>query len=240
MSPSSTTRRRNRRLWEAALAADVETVRSLLSAGADVNARHPEHHETPLMLAVQDHSGRGVPVASLLLESGAAVDAVDLRGRTALLSAAPPYLALLLAAGADVAARDLEGRTALMWAAEREYPAAAIATLLAHGAELEVADPDGLTALMYAAVQANRPAVLTLLEQGADVNAADHLGGTCLAYAVYSGDPDTVRVLLDAGADPDAVDRHGRSPRQLARDQGPPAVRALFDALPPPGRGSGD
>jgi ankyrin repeat protein len=58
----------------------------------------------------------GVATVTLLLDKGAAIEAVDQRGRTALMIAAerdhPLAVELLLARGADATRRDAAGQTA--------------------------------------------------------------------------------------------------------------------------------
>jgi len=92
---------------------DIAQVLDLLAQGADVNARDPEHGETPLMLAVKN---RSIDIVRLLLDAGAEVDAIDDWGRTALFYApvSAESFGILLRAKADVHTRDKEGNTVLM------------------------------------------------------------------------------------------------------------------------------
>jgi len=92
---------------------DTETVRALLDAHADVNAK-TDHGRTALMQAASVGRNDIVP---MLIAAGADVNAKDSEGRTALMLAAAVDTAtvrLLIDAKADVNAKDSSGRTALM------------------------------------------------------------------------------------------------------------------------------
>jgi ankyrin repeat protein len=112
-------------LREAAAGGHLEVVRTLLQAGAPVDGRDGLGL-TPLMYAI----GRGVPrpdVMKALLDSGAAVNAVDMYGRTALhhlassatspsargAGSAASTVRILIAAGADPRVKDKKGQSVL-------------------------------------------------------------------------------------------------------------------------------
>jgi uncharacterized protein len=94
-------------------------VRRLLDAGVDASARYG-NDLTALMWAAGHDDGVGpsaaVEVTALLIDRGAAIDAADNRGRTALMMAAErgdaAVAATLVARGADRARRDKAGKTA--------------------------------------------------------------------------------------------------------------------------------
>ncbi len=94
--------------------AKVNAARTLLDAGADVNAAVAKGGYTPLMLASMSGS---TEVVTSLIERGAKVNAANAGGVTALMIAAAgnrsPIVQLLLKSGADVNARSEDGRTAL-------------------------------------------------------------------------------------------------------------------------------
>jgi hypothetical protein len=108
-------------LHVAASAGRTEICKSLLAAGADVNAKNHEG-ATPLLVGLSHGSIACVPT---LLEHGSDVNTADNRGRTALMllmnfgPAAPTVqniLYELLDKGADINPHDSEGKSAEDWA----------------------------------------------------------------------------------------------------------------------------
>jgi len=97
----------------------VGIVGRLLDAGVGVNARYG-NDLTALMWAAGHDDGAGVAdvaaVVALLLDRGSMIDAVDNRGRTALMIASENrhtgLVELLLGRGADATLRDRDGKTA--------------------------------------------------------------------------------------------------------------------------------
>jgi ankyrin repeat protein len=102
----------------------ADIVRRLLDAGVDAKLRYG-NELTALMWAAGHEDGVGAlaaeGVVDLLLDHGAPIDAIDDRGRTALMTAAElghaELVALLIGRGADQAIRDKSGKSALDLAA---------------------------------------------------------------------------------------------------------------------------
>ena len=140
---------------------DLDAVKALLAAGADVNAKD-KRGWTPLMQAASDGE---TDIAEALLASGASVNAKTDDGRTALTLAVfggcLDTIRGLLAAGADVNIKDCGGKTALMYAA-LEGKTEVVKALLESGADVNAKDIDGDTALTLA-TRANRTDVIQLL-----------------------------------------------------------------------------
>lgn len=110
-------------LWAATnYKGDVQTIRELLAAGAEIEARDMDG-ETPLMAAAR----RGdVDIMKTLMVAGADVNAVASQDNgTALMNAAAwgkaEAVRVLLRAGADVNAKQTSGHTSLIFAAEQGY-----------------------------------------------------------------------------------------------------------------------
>jgi ankyrin repeat protein len=101
-------------------------VRRLLDAGVDVNARYG-NDLTVLMWAAGYAENAGAldaeAVVKLVLDRGGAIDAVDNRGRSALMTAAEfghaGIVEILLARGANRTLRDKQGKSALDLAADQ-------------------------------------------------------------------------------------------------------------------------
>jgi uncharacterized protein len=105
----------------------------------------------------------------------------------------------LLASGAAIDARDEHGQTALMLAA-REGRAQSAAWLVGHGATLDVTAKYGLSALMLAVVNGHVDVVQTLVRAGANLElqgtgAPGFAGKTALDLARARDDQEMVDIL---------------------------------------------
>ena len=142
---------------------DLETVRSLLDGGVDVNERNSSQ-DTALLLAM--FCGR-FEVARLLIEYGADVNSHDKVGLTSLFAATQrkrlDMVYLLLDHGADVNAKDQEQRTALHVASY--YGLVGIAqALVQRGAHVHVRNVEGWTPSQLAQRNGYREVVQLLSE----------------------------------------------------------------------------
>ncbi|HEU4713169.1 MAG TPA: ankyrin repeat domain-containing protein [Pyrinomonadaceae bacterium] len=207
----------------------VESIKTLLTAGANVNA--PDiRWQTPLMSAAAHLS---VGLIKMLLDAGArpSINAKDKEGRTALMFAAErgnaEAIKMLLQAGAAINDKDAHGQTPLMYARGHRYTGisslAAGKTLIAAGASVNVVSDPGQTPLMMAVQRHYVDEVKMFLAAGASANAKDNQGRTALMYVkseLYDdASPELVRVLLAAGADVNVVDNDGATPLILLTSQ---------------------
>jgi ankyrin repeat protein len=208
-------------LHYAAAYGSLEAFRTILSAGADVNAQN-DFGATPLMWAITEPEK-----VRLLVAAGADINATSKMGRTALYLAAAndgsaSSVRLLLDHGAKPEADTL---VAAAWANDL----ASMRVLLEKGAPVNAMDRMGRTPLMLAAGNGNLKAVELLLAKGANVNAvspeksetvkngAIALGNlTALMTAVPAGGPEVTKALLDAGAKVNAQDIRQMTPLMLA------------------------
>lgn len=145
----------------------LETARTLISAGADVDAADASGL-TPLMCASrQGHEA----IIRLLLEAGAMLELRDQEGYTALMFAAnrgqTAVTGILLAAGADVNAAASDGSTPVMFAAQHGYEET-VKTLLAAGADPSVTGRHGLSAIGFAKQNSHIYTLALLLEAARD------------------------------------------------------------------------
>lgn len=143
-------------------------------------------------------------------------------------------LELLNAKPVLVNARDIEGRTALITAIEnRDVDWSGY--LLQQGADPNMALKDGDTPLMVASRLGMQEVVDWLLGMGARVNDSNRSGETALIIAVQQRQVPVVRSLLEAGADPDKTDSvAGYSARDYAkRNNRTPELLRLIEAKKP-------
>lgn len=140
----------------------------------------------------------------------------------------------LIEAGVDPNQADYLGRTPIMWVVdsyEPEYEGELAAgqldclrRLVDAGADLEIdTAPFGETALHMAAGYGDSTMVSELIALGANVNARRADGNTPSheACVAIMGDPErVVRILLAAGADPLLANDAGKTPRNLALEEG--------------------
>jgi ankyrin repeat protein len=184
------------------------------------------------------HRGDLVSIARLVASS-AAIDARDRRGRTPLHVATfarqREAASALLAAGAQPGALEGDRYDAVTIAAVAGDEET-LRVLLASGASaaLVTSRYDG-TALIAAAHLGHAGVVRQLIAAGAPLDHVNNLHWTALIEAIVLGDGGprhqaTVRALLDAGASTKLADREGRTPLQLARSRGYPAMVRMLEA----------
>lgn len=171
-------------LASAARGNHVETMKLLISHGAQIEARDSQGH-TALMYAV---TGISMPVVELLLDHGAQTEARDSKGQTALMYTVVRFslfaAELLLDRGAQIEAADYGGCTALLHAIVASISGiSAVKLLVERGAHIEARDKQGKTPLMAAAAACHHEAVDFLLTKRAQVAAKDHYGKTAGDWA---------------------------------------------------------
>jgi ankyrin repeat protein len=176
----------------------------------------------------------GLDRVKFLVLRGAAVDAADASGTTALIEASRrgrlrSVRFLLELPGAAVNAGLVNnGKTALMWACQNGHLKTARCLVERGGANVNAARNTNQTALMFASEFGHLEIVRCLVERaGTNLNAARAFSGiTALMCASHKGHVEIVRLLLQRGADRRARDRAGRSARDHAATH--PLVQALF------------
>ena len=213
---------------------DPPGIRSLVRAGADVNARDRNGFMALHVACVCGHRS----VVELLLQAGADANARDAFGFAALHMAAQEgrrdVVELLVRSGADANAVDGRGLPALHRALEdRRLDVAEL--LLERGAAVDARDADGRTALHRAARGGLRDGVEILLRRGADVRARDAAGDAPLHVATRWGKRKVAHLLLDCGAVAVVSNGEGRTPIDEALSAAVQDVPLLCRLLLPSG-----
>jgi ankyrin repeat protein len=183
-------------LFEAVRSDNPAAVAAAAARTAVVNASD-NSGTTPLMYAVLYARPS---VVELLLDRGAAPDAANTFGSTALMWAAPrtPVVRMLLARGANVNAAASDGTTPLVVAA-RIGNIDAMQAMIAAGADVK--SPATRTLLLTAAYRTRVPAVREYLRlQHVTLESASDLKGAVLAG--HSAERQVFAEMLAAGVDP--------------------------------------
>lgn len=226
-----------------------DTVRLLVSRGADVNATGKQHGFTSLHYAIL---GGDREIVETLLGHGAVVNPESQSKVRSLYDVTPLHLAvqygqsaiceLLIRRGADVNSK-MPPKYGIGLNSPRQTPlyhavqsgnAEVVRLLIDHGAQVNVVDGYDETPLLRAAEYADPNIVEILLFHGALVDANDDEGRTALHYAAEREDRSIVEVLLSHGADANRKSRDGRTPISIATASGSEEIVRLLTA----GRGA--
>ncbi len=203
---------------DAAMKGDIETVRSLLRSGADVNAAQGDGM-TALHWAAAHNN---VAMAELVLYAGANVTSTTrLGGYTALHLASREGLGeavgALLEAGSKPNAFTTTGVSAIHLAAQAGRPEA-IRALLAHGAEVDARDTyAGRTPLMFATAQDRHEAMKILIHAGADVALATEVRDIQAIAREDGRERARADRIRRAKLDPEPEERAGATARPTAQ-----------------------
>lgn len=217
----------NSELFTAARNGDLPQVKSLIAAGADVNAKH-RYGFTPLINAVRSSDYRRAETVKVLLAAGADVNAIsmyDNNGWTALFYAISfnhsDAVKLLLDAGVDMNARNNEGQTALMMADERRRIEEA------NGRAEDIKKRREIASLLRSATldKSKNPIIGKPSMEIDDVNRAEI--NDKLLSAIRNADIQQVRRLIITGADVNVrSSRNGSGSNTTSRDgKGIPLIK---------------
>ncbi|KAF4633299.1 hypothetical protein G7Y89_g4815 [Cudoniella acicularis] len=163
--------------------------------GANPNEAHPSDSDVLILTAADGN----MQIAKLLIENGAAVDAVDSGETTALLRAAlwghKTMAAYLLDQGANINHVDKFGKTALSFACEDFPDSGLVPLLIEREADVDRADADGSTPLHLSLRFSDISRIL--LENHAYLKRLDSKGNSPVSSAIISGFTDALQVFPD-------------------------------------------
>ena len=192
----------------AVLYQDLDKVKQLIEAGADINYQEESQGATALIMAVQY---KFVDISRYLIEKGADLSIRAKTGHTALMAGAvssEELFDLLVSKGADMSVKLEDGTSAFTLSITgvlSEYIGLGIAKkLLDHGTDVDEAansgSTEGYTCLIMAAGNQRPDIVQFLIDEGANVNAKAGDGTTPLSIAEKRDDPEMVALLKKLGA----------------------------------------
>jgi ankyrin repeat protein len=217
-------------LKEAIRDGTLDSVRSLLDAGADVRYVRPKGY-TAVIDAMFSRSIEGVELMALfelLIERGADIDAESDYGESALSVASRmgrfDVVWHLLKAGAKP--DPLDWNTLDLITACGPIESMKSRPLEAH--EIEQRDRWGRTPFLLAVIKKDVEKARLLLEAGANLADRSHDGSTAVMFAI-NDHPSMLEWLLEKGADPNIVKENGDTPLMRAASDGAEAcVRLLL------------
>ncbi len=194
----------NKLLLEAIQRGDIDTVKSALNRGAEVN-RIDEGGAAPLLYAVILSKSE---IVKYLIEQGADIK-VRSKGFPMMEEEWDGPL-LMLAIFFD---RKFSGPDTL----NGNFNIAKY--LIEKGAKVNDRDKQGHTPLMFAVIKDNRTMVKYLVAKGAEINVKNNDGYTPLMLAVQGASYDIVKYLIEQGADIKVENKEGKTALGIAKDK---------------------
>lgn len=169
-----------------------------------VNIRAADGKTLLMIFSNADYSD----LASDLIDVGAAVDAKDSLGNTALHYAVMEQqfdlMKLLIDSGADINAKNHYGKTPLLCAAEKSFTKAA-QILIRRNADIHATDGEDMTAMLWAIQNGNVALASELINKGVDVNAKYDDNITALILACGFNHRKLALFLIENDADVNAM-----------------------------------
>lgn len=195
----------NGKLFRAVLDSQIDVVKGLLAAGADINARDARQ-ATPLMYAAGVGSREMV---ATLLDAGADVNLMNINNSTALLWGIRDVVKvrMLVENGADVNIANKLEITPLVAALTAPGNLDVVEFLLSKGAIAKVGDRPATNPLVLAYRSGDVRVIKALAARGLKLSKKDDLGDKPFAALGPSAPMEHIRTLLDMGASPDELGR---------------------------------
>ena len=213
-------------IHEAAEKGDIERVRQLINAGADINAA----------MGVSVRSPFGIEQIRQIINVGVDVD--DTSGifiktplSIAVRNSNIDLILLLLNRGADVNVVDNFGATQLAYSAMFNNPRV-VNVLISHGADVDAADNIGCAPLHMAVLFGRKNIVDILIRHGADVNSTTY-ESTPLYIASEEGHMEIVKLFLDnPWCNHRIVAKNDKTSEDIARTNGHTEIADMIHNAP--------
>jgi len=191
----------DQRFLQAAQDGDLKEVRSLLAAGANVNARDENYMSAMTLASWRGHTEvvRTLLAADADIDQFAPVVAIKFDHMELYEILKQALEAKRLSIGANNP-RDVNQQ---LRSAAQNGDLSTVESLLASGADVNAKERNGgeWTALMLSAQKDHAHVVQSLLAAGANINERNGVGSTALSIASTFGRLNMVRLLISAGAD---------------------------------------
>jgi ankyrin repeat protein/uncharacterized caspase-like protein len=182
---------------------NVDTLKFLISKGADVNIKN-NYGETPLQIAAHFENAE---IVIQLVSNGAEINIKDSLGVTPLHDAVyhgqVEIVKYLISQGAEININDIRNKIPLHYAVMDDNIEIS-KYLITKGADVNARDDDGKSSLHYTATYGNLELTTSLVTIGAQVNTRDKLNRIPLHYAADEGHLEIVKYLITNGSTIDA------------------------------------
>lgn len=218
----------NAKLLDAVQFMDSESVKYLLSKGADPNFNNKDR--SLLCWAAQNGS---VDIVNQLIAAKGDLNAVDTIGHTPLMRAIDTQqikvIEAILAAKPDLTIKTRDGKSVAIMSVESGKPEI-VSMLLKAGADFNQTDPEGNSPALIAA-QANNSQSIEIVKMlgAAKVNLnLSNIIYTPLVYAIEQENIEMVKALLDSGADVNALTESNQSPLGAALSRSSKEIAKLL------------
>eukprot|EP00210_Caulerpa_lentillifera_P006973 g6668.t1 len=225
-----------RKLENAIMLGELETVRIWIHQTSNINSKLPNTGFTPLEAAVVREN---VAVMQLVLDKGANLEQECSRGMTPLILACNceflDGVRLLIERGANLSATDEDRLTCLLVAAKNKNRELVAYLLEQNDCPLNMDVHNGYSALHYIVLLDDPLTTSCLIRKGVDINELNYDEENPVFLATRDNCMRSLQVLLEAGASPDTMTLDGLTAVELALSMVPPRediIHALLDDYP--------